>query len=136
METTCTRKPKVDHGKNVERLCEILGVTDEKLAEMLDVDLETTKQYKESETLPDDVIEDIAQVLNIPSAIIKKMGDENMNVNIQNNYEGSNSNASQVAVQNHTFIMNPFEKVVELYDRLLKTKDEQITILEKKLNEK
>jgi len=135
METTRTRNPRINHGKNVARLCDIMNIPDERLATMLNTDMETTARYKESEILPDNVIEEIANALNVHPDIIKKLGEENLHVNIQNNYEGSNSNASQVAVQNHTFILNPFEKVVELYERLLKTKDEQIILLKEKLKD-
>lgn len=135
MGTTQQKNKKTNHGKNIERICNILDISNEQLAKMLNVDIETFQNYIETEILGDNIIKNIADKLDIHPDIIKKLGEDNTTVNIQNNYEGSNSNAFQVAMQSHTFIHNPYEKIIELYERLLQAKEEQIILLDKKLKE-
>jgi hypothetical protein len=61
-------------------------------------------------------------------------------MNIQNNYEGSNSSATSVGFNNNNIecTFNPFDKLMEqveknekLYEALLKEKDEKIALMER-----
>lgn len=61
-------------------------------------------------------------------------------MNIQNNYEGSNTNAGRVesygtATYNECSF-NPIDKMVELYERMLKQHEVMIEKLEKLLHDK
>jgi hypothetical protein len=60
----------------------------------------------------------------VTPATIKNFSEEAVINNIQNNYEGSNNNYQNCSI-------NPFDKIVELYDALLKSEKEKNALLEK-----
>ncbi len=130
-------------GRNVKRLMEIMGVKQEALAFELGDDWNQQKVsvLEQKEMIDDGLLEQISKVLKLPVEAIKNFNPDEAIYNIQNNYEGSNTNATNVgpaAYMNYKCNFNPIDKIVQLYDekiglyeRMLRDKDGMIEQLKK-----
>ncbi|WP_295809737.1 helix-turn-helix transcriptional regulator [uncultured Apibacter sp.] len=122
---TDTAPKKVHQGRNIKRLRELLGIKQESLAFDLGVSQATVSDYEQKEELDEKVLEKVSQALKVPIEAIKNMTDE-----ATHNYINTfNDNSSGF---NYNCSFNPLDKVVELYERLLKTEQEKVKILENK----
>ncbi|MDR2003859.1 MAG: helix-turn-helix domain-containing protein [Prevotella sp.] len=131
METTYEAK-KRPHGYNVKRLREILGVKQEDLAERMKLSQQTISRYESSDILEDDVLEKIAAALNISPQVIKDFNEEGV-INIISSTLNAHDNA---AIFNLYPTFNTVDKLVELYERLLETEKQKVSLLEDVLKEK
>jgi transcriptional regulator with XRE-family HTH domain len=139
---TQTDKP-IHHGRNVKRFREIAELKQEALADMLGAEWSQKKVsiIEAREVLEDDMIEELAKVLKVPTEAIKKMSDDTILQVIHNTYSDFKDNAT--AGPNSHCSFNPLDEVKrlnaekdELYKALLKEKDEKIALLERILNSK
>jgi transcriptional regulator with XRE-family HTH domain len=133
----------IHQGRNVKRFREMLGIKQEALADELGEDWNQKKVslLEAREVIDGETLEEVAKVLKVPSEAIKNFDEEAAVFNIQNNYEGSNPNATNVGPaqnMNYQCSFNPIDKLVEvyeenrrLYEELLREKDEKIILLEK-----
>ncbi len=55
---------------------------------------------------------------------------------MQNNYEDSNPHLPNMPVQNYQCTFNPINKIVDLFEQLLKSEREKIELLQKLLDKK
>ena len=154
MNDTANRPAKRHEGHNVKRFREILGIKQESLA--ADLGEEWTQKKVSSleakEKIDEEVMEQIAKALNIPSDAIRNFDEEKTIFNIQHNYEGSTAsvNASSGVVNSgpnssayYECSFNPLEKLIQtidqltlvyaekevLYERLLKCEQEKLELL-------
>lgn len=118
----------IHEGRNVKRIREILGIKQDALAMELGLSQQTVSVLEQKEALDRDMLEKVAKALKIPAEAIKNFNDEATYNNIANNF---NDNSYLVNYQ-----FNPVEKVIELYERLIKDKDEKIALLERLLEKK
>ena len=121
----------IHQGRNVKRFREMLGIKQEALAAELGDDWTQKKisLLEQKEEIEPELLEQVAKVLKVPAEAIKNFDEEKAIYNIQNNYEGSNTNATNIgpaAYMNYQCTFNPIDKIVELYERMLKEKDEII----------
>ncbi|RXK86761.1 helix-turn-helix domain-containing protein [Filimonas effusa] len=125
------------HGKNFKRMREILGIKQEAVALELgeDWDQKKVSRLEEKEIIPDDLMEEIAKILKVPADAIKNF-DEEKTINFISNTFHDSLNGSAVASTLYNCSFNPIDKLVEVYDALLKEKDEKAALLERLLNEK
>ncbi len=123
----------IHEGRNVKRIREILGIKQDALAMELGLSQQAVSALEQKEALDKDMIEKIAKVLKVTPETIKNFAEETVVNVIQNNYEGSTNNSSNY---NHQCTFNPFDKVVELYEALLKSEREKIALLEKMIDKK
>src|ERR1700688_3604305 len=126
----------IHQGRNIKRLREMLGMKQEGLASELGEDWNQKKisLLEQKEVVETQLLEQVAKALKVPAEAIKNFDEETAIYNIQNNYEGSNASATNIgpaAYMNYQCTFNPMDKIVELYERLLKEKDEQIEKLKK-----
>lgn len=110
-------------GRNVKRIREILGVKQDTLAASLGLSQQAISQLEQKEALDKDMLNKIAEVLKVPVEAIKNFDEEKAIYNIQNNYDSSTSNV------NYQF--NPVDKIVELYEALVKSEKEKVEMLER-----
>ena len=82
---------------------------------------------EQKEIVDNEILEKIAKVMEIPAEIIRNFS-EDAAINIVSSTLHDNSGS---VMYNPTF--NTVEKVVELYEKLLAVKDEQIVLLKKML---
>ena len=126
-------KPK-HIGRNISRIRELRGMKQEALAIAIGVSQQYVSTLEGSETIDDEKLTKIAEVLGVSADAIKGFSDEAVLNNIQNNYEGSVINDGPTVNHNCTF--NPLDKVVELYERLVLAEKEKVEYLERLLKGK
>ncbi|MNQ95265.1 Helix-turn-helix domain protein [compost metagenome] len=123
-------KPK-HIGRNISRIRELRGMKQEALAIAIGVSQQSVSNIEGSETVDEEKLKAIAEVLGVSIEAIKNYSDETVLNNIQNNYEGSVIHSGPTVNHNCTF--NPLDKVVELYERLVQAEKEKVAYLEKVL---
>lgn len=127
---------KIHQGRNVKRFREMLGIKQEALAFDLGEDWNQKKisLLEQKDVIEDPLLKKISEVLKIPVEAFQNF-DEEQAINIISNtfHDGSIAHATAENIQ-CTF--NPIDKMVELYERMLKEKDEMINRLEKLIQEK
>lgn len=127
---------KIHQGRNIKRFREMLGIKQEALAFDLGEDWNQKKVslLEQKETVEEDILEKISQILKVPVEAIENM-DEEQAVNIIANTFHDSSAFAYTANIKPTF--HPLEQVLELhkekmelYERMLKEKDEMMAKLE------
>jgi transcriptional regulator with XRE-family HTH domain len=132
---------KAHQGRNVKRFREMLGMKQEALAQELGEDWTQKKisLMEAKEEIEPVLLEQVAKVLKVPSEAIKNFDDEAA-INIISTSFTSHDNSTltpQFAkTLNYTPTFNPVDKIVELYERMLKDKNEMIERLERMLQER
>lgn len=135
--TLMADKP-VHEGRNVKRIREILGVKQEALAMDLGLSQQAISQLEQKEALDVELLEKIAKTLKVPVEAIKNF-DEQMAFNfISNTFHNTSHDSSSFysSALNYQPTFNPIDKVVELYERMLKDKNDMLEKLEALLNER
>lgn len=128
MNTETMPYKKVHHGRNIKRLREMLGVKQESIAIALEMTQQNVSLLEQKEEIEDKIIEKVAKVLNVPAEAIKNFN-EDAAVNIITN-TFSNSDTSTAVSNVYHYSFNPIEKIVELYERMLKAEQEKNVLLE------
>ena len=123
-------KPK-HIGRNISRIRELRGMKQEALANAIGVSQQTVSNIEGSETVDEEKLQAIAEILGVSAEAIKNYSDETVLNNIQNNYEGSVIHGGPT--MNHNCTFNPLDKVVELYERLVQAEKDKVEYLEKLL---
>ena len=120
----------IHEGRNVKRFREMLGIKQEALAFELGDDWNQKKvsMLEQKETIEPGLLEQIARVLKVPADAIRNFDEETAIHNVQNNYDNAVVNTGPAINYQCTF--NALDKVIELYERMLKEKDEMIARLE------
>jgi transcriptional regulator with XRE-family HTH domain len=124
----------IHEGRNVKRLREMLGIKQDALAFDLGLSQQAVSALEQKEALDRDVLEKIAAILKVPADAIKRF-DEDAAFNIISNNFTSHDSSTLNAV-NHHCTFNPFDKIVELYEALLKAEREKTVLLERLLEKK
>jgi transcriptional regulator with XRE-family HTH domain len=124
-----TTDKKIHQGRNVKRFREMLGMKQEALAAELGEDWTQKKVslLEAKEEIDEEVLDEVAKVLRVPSEAIRNF-DEEKAFNIISNTFNSNDSSTLNAI-NHSCSFNPIDKVVELYD-------EKIALYERMLQDK
>jgi transcriptional regulator with XRE-family HTH domain len=124
----------VHEGRNVKRIREILGVKQDTLAMDLGLSQQAISQLEQKEALDADMLSKIAAVLKVPVEAIKNF-DEQAAINIIAINFNSHDHSTMNGV-NYYPTFNPIDKIVELYERMLKDKNGMIEKLEGLLKDK
>jgi transcriptional regulator with XRE-family HTH domain len=117
----------------VKRIREILGIKQEALAMDLGLSQQAISQVEQKEALDAEMLEKISKVLKVPVDAIKNF-DEQAAINIISMNLSRHDHSTMNAV-NYFPTFNPIDKAVELYERILKDKNEMIEKLEALLKE-
>ena len=131
MKTTPMASQPAHEGRNVKRIREILGIKQDALAYDLGLSQQAISQLEQKEALDAEMLEKIAAALKVPVEAIKNF-DEQAAINVISNTFHDQS-ANNV---NYQCTFNPLDKMVELYERMLKDKNEMIEKLESLLKER
>lgn len=134
METTFETK-KSDYGYNAKRLREILGVKQEDLAERMGVSQQTVSRFEQTPQLDDETLDKIATALKITIDAIKNFSEEGTFNIVANTFTDFKDNAVASAM-NYYPTFNAMDKVVELFERLLKAEQEKVQLLQEILKDK
>ena len=133
--TTNDMKEKIHQGRNVKRFREMLGIKQDALAIDLGNDWNQQKisLLEQKETIDDDLLQQISQALKVPVEAIKNF-DEMAAINIISNTFTDFKDNSIANANYCTF--NPMDKIVELYEALVKSEKEKVEMLQKMLDGK
>ncbi|QSB26496.1 helix-turn-helix transcriptional regulator [Flavobacterium sp. CLA17] len=131
---------KIHQGRNVKRFREMLGIKQEALAFDLGNDWNQKKisMLEQKDIIEDDILNQISDALKIPVEAFQNFN-EDQAINIISNTFGDNACVGKNPTS--TFNINPIEELkklheekIELYERMLKEKDEMMARLEKLIN--
>jgi transcriptional regulator with XRE-family HTH domain len=123
----------IHQGRNVKRFREMLGIKQETLASELGDDWNQKKisLLEQKETIEEDLLEQVAKVLRLPSEAIKNFDEEKAN-NFFNTFHDKSG-------FNYQCTFNPLDKYIEameenkkLYERLLQSERDKVEILKGK----
>ncbi|MBS4063176.1 MAG: helix-turn-helix transcriptional regulator [Chitinophagaceae bacterium] len=118
----------IHEGRNVKRIREILGIKQDALALELGLSQQAVSALEQKEKIDDKILADVAKFLKVPVDAIKGFNEEAVFNIVGNTYH------DQAASVHYSF--NPIDKIIVLYDQLLKEKDEKIALLEQILSKK
>ncbi len=124
----------IHHGRNVKRFREMLGIKQEGLAYQLGDDWNQKKisALEQKEVIDDPLLEEVSKYLKVPAEAIKNF-DEEKAVNIIGNTVTNHDNAS---LFNYYPTFNAIDKIVELYEALVKSEKEKVELLQRVLDGK
>ena len=125
-------KPK-HIGRNISRIRELRGMKQEALAIAIGVSQQSVSIIENSETIDDEKLQAIAEVLGVTAEAIKNFSEEAVLNIIGNTYH---DNGIVNAGTNYNCTFNPLDKVVELYERLVQAEKEKTEYLETLLKNK
>ena len=115
-------------GKNLQRVRIYFGVKQDALAADIGMSQQSVSKIEQQAIIDEDVLKKIGDALGISPDIIENFDEERAIYNINNNSFRDNTfeqGATAIAQQ-----FNPIEKIVELYERLLKSEREKIDVLQ------
>ena len=128
--STSTKPNHIGH--KISRIRELRGLKQEALAFELKVSQQTVSKIEQSETVEEQILEQIAQILGVPVEGIKNFSEEAV-FNIIGNTVTNHDNGS---LFNYYPTFNPIDKLIELfeenkklYERLLQSEREKIELL-------
>jgi transcriptional regulator with XRE-family HTH domain len=124
---TLNQPQKMHIGRKICRIREIRGIKQEALAQELGITQQQVSRLEQSETVEEEVLEQIAKVLGVTSDAIHKFNEEAVFNIINNTFSDNSSNNN-----NYLCTINPLEKIIELYERLLASEREKVEIMKNK----
>ncbi|WP_439556686.1 helix-turn-helix domain-containing protein [Dyadobacter sp.] len=144
-----TSNPKIHEGRNLKRFREMMNIKQDYLAFQLGEDWNQQKVslLEQKEKIDADILEQVSAILKIPAEAIRNFDEEQAINIITNTFHDSsfvNHDSSFVNLGNaNTFNINPLAEVrklhdekMELYERMLKEKDEMMAKFERWIEEK
>ncbi|WP_255481105.1 helix-turn-helix domain-containing protein [Pontibacter sp. Tf4] len=125
-------------GRKISRIRELRGIKQETLAQEMGVSQQTVSRIETSETIEEDILAKVAQILGVTPEAIKNYSDEAVITIISSTLH---DNAGSVN-NNCTITFNPIDKLLEvieenkkLYERLLQSEREKVELLKKMIKE-
>jgi transcriptional regulator with XRE-family HTH domain len=139
MSKTSTPEQHIHQGRNIKRYREMMGIKQQAMAIDLGDDWNQKKvsRLEEKEVIDKELLQQVSKVLNIPMETLENQDAEKAMINIQNNYEGAVNNASGGVNNGESGavnVFNPYEKIVELHERLLVAEKEKNDLLQQSLD--
>ena len=125
METS-EKTNRMHLGRKISRIRELRGMKQEALATELGISQQAISKIEQSEEIEDSTLEKIASALGLPTDAIKHFNEEAVFNIIGNTFTDSSSNNN-----NYLCTINPLEKIIELYERLLASEREKNDLLKK-----
>lgn len=112
-------------GRNVSKLRELKGIKQEDFAKMLKITQQAVSKLESKKEIDDATLNKIADKLGLKADAIKEFNPDAVVQNIQQH----TGNLGNVIGYN----INPVDKIVELYEKLLKEKDSIIKSQKKEI---
>ena len=136
MDTQEKTTKNTHHGHAIKRYRHTLGIKQEALAADMGISQALVSFYEQKKVIEDDMIEKFAKALNVAPALIKDLEEDPVTVIIENSNIENNTGAAGYYIAGDNINNNPVEKIVELFEKLLKSEQKKIELLEKLLKEK
>jgi len=128
----------IHQGRNIKRFREMLGIKQDVLAIDLGISQQAISALEQKEALDQDMLNKIASILKVPAEAIKNFDEEAAFNIISNTYNNTSNDTSTMIASSVNFqpTFNPIDKLVELYEELLKVEREKIALLERLMEKK
>lgn len=133
---------RVHHGHNIRRTRIEKNIKQDALSDLVHLSQSAISKYEKAQVIDDEMLERFAKALNVPFEDLKTFEEEVPMIIFENNTNTNNvetNNGDGIAVgfapSNENTINNPIDKITELYERMLKEKDEKIAMLENQIRE-
>lgn len=136
METEEVTKKNVHHGHNIKLARQLKDIRQEELAKKMHMTIADVSKHEESKTINDKTLHTFAEALDVPVEFLKTVEEGSKTVVFENNTITNSDHATTVGYAetlNDNKTINPLDKVVELYERLLKEKDEKYAALQERV---
>jgi len=127
---TVINKPTLYTGHKTERVRTVIGRSQTELGARLGISKQAVSKIEQAEVIEDDRLEKIAQALGISPEAINNFKEDALLFHIQHMHDHSTAYA-----YNFQCTYNPLDKVVELYERLLRVEREKVELLKKRLTD-
>ncbi|WP_211330023.1 helix-turn-helix domain-containing protein [Deminuibacter soli] len=114
--------PTKHEGKNIKRIREILGIKQDTLASELGLTQQAISQLEQKDVIDSESMQQVARALKVPAEAIKNFS-EDLAINVISSNTFNDHSANNL---NYQCSFNPIDKVVELYERMLREKDDLI----------
>lgn len=128
----------VHHGHNIRRFRIEKNMNQEVLSQLVHLSQSAVSKYEQMRVIDDEMLHRFSRALGVPFEYLKSLEEDAQTVVFENNTVNNNDQASAniggyVEENNRVNNYNPIEKITELYERLLKEKDEKYAALERRL---
>jgi transcriptional regulator with XRE-family HTH domain len=111
-------------GRKISKLRELKGIKQEALAAELGISQQAVSKIEQSAEVEDEALDKIAKVLGLTPEAIKAFSEDAVFNIIANTFTDNSQNNN-----NYLCTINPLEKIVELYERLLASEKEKVELL-------
>lgn len=118
-------------GRKISRIRELRGMKQEALAIELGVSQQTVSNIEKSAAIEADLLAQVAEILGVTPEAIENFSEEAVFNIINNTFQDSSSNNN-----NYLCTINPLDKIVELYERLVEAEKSKVEYLERLLKDK
>jgi transcriptional regulator with XRE-family HTH domain len=109
-------------GRKIERIRELRGMKQDTLAAALGITQQAVSKMEASENVDEERLQKVATALGVTPDAIRNFNEDAIFNNINNTFHDNS------ALVNYQF--NPIDKIVELYERMLKAEKEKNALLE------
>jgi len=120
--------PKNHIGRKISRIRELRGMKQDALAFELGVSQQTVSNIENSAAVEADLLAQVANILGVSKEAIENFSEEAVFNIINNTFQDNSSNNN-----NYLCTVNPIEKMVELYERLVEAEKAKVEYLERLL---
>ena len=137
---------RVHHGHNIRRFRIEKNMNQEVLSQLVHLSQSAVSKYEQMRVIDDEMLHRFSRALGVPFEYLKSLEEdaqtvvfENNTVNDSEQYTGGAKislgtvKSYTEGVDNRVNNFNPIDKITELYERLLKEKDEKYAALERRL---
>lgn len=144
MDTEFTHKGNVHQGRNIKRTRLEKNINQDVLSELVHMSQPTVSRIENMRVIEDEILERFAKALKVPVEYLQTLEEGSQTVvfeNITNNDQASSSSVGYASSMvdsmdnNSVHNINPIDKITELYERLLKDKDDKCAALETRIQE-
>lgn len=115
------------HGRNAQRIRIYFGIKQDTLAKELDISQTQLSALEHQNLIEEPMLTKLANALGVSAELIKKFDVARAIYNI-NNYRDTTINGTNSGSGTAHQYINPLDKVVELYERLLKSEREKLEL--------
>lgn len=150
METEELTIGRVHHGRNIRSTRIEKDMNQEGLSELVHLSQPAVSKYEKMKVIDDEMLQRFARALNVPFDYLKTLEEDAQTVVFENNTVNDseqNTGGAKINIgtvksytedtdssnDNRVNNFNPIDKITELYERLLKEKDEKYAALERRL---
>ena len=137
METEELQNLNVHHGHNIRRTRIEKEIKQDEMSELVHLSQPAISRYERTKTIDDEILQRFARALNVPIEYLKTLEEDAPSVVFESITNDVHDNKEGVTVpgysNNQTNAFSPIDKITELYERLLKEKDEKYAALEQRI---